>query len=135
MTIHSSSAMSFVGKKSPIATSYKSVTHPTLSWWVFLTVEYFAFFFFRFTFLFVDTSLLNYRLPEDRIAQTPAEPRGSAKLLVYHRATGAREHLHVRDLSQFFSSHDMLVVNTASVRRARLHGMLRRASSRREVFL
>ena len=32
-----------------------------------------------------------YDLPEERIAQTPAEPRDSSRLLVYNRATKSIE--------------------------------------------
>ena len=34
------------------------------------------------------TSDFNYELPEELIAQTPAQPRDSSRLLVYHRESG-----------------------------------------------
>ncbi len=44
------------------------------------------------------TDDLDYDLPPGLIAQTAAEPRDSARLLVYDRATGAVRHRHFRDL-------------------------------------
>ena len=41
-----------------------------------------------------------YNLPEELIAQTPAEPRDSSRLLVYDRATGTTEHLIFRDIAE-----------------------------------
>ena len=40
------------------------------------------------------TALFDYDLPPELIAQTPAEPRDSSRLLVLHRATGKIEHRH-----------------------------------------
>ncbi|MCS7002706.1 MAG: S-adenosylmethionine:tRNA ribosyltransferase-isomerase, partial [Dehalococcoidia bacterium] len=38
------------------------------------------------------TDDFDYELPLDRIAQTPVEPRDSARLLVLNRRTGAIDH-------------------------------------------
>ncbi|NCQ56153.1 S-adenosylmethionine:tRNA ribosyltransferase-isomerase, partial [Candidatus Parcubacteria bacterium] len=38
------------------------------------------------------TSDFNYHLPQESIAQTPAEPRDSSRLLVLHRESGEMEH-------------------------------------------
>lgn len=81
------------------------------------------------------TSELDYFLPEDQIAQTPAQPREAAKLLAVNRANKTRQHLHVADLADFFTTNDCLVLNVTSVLRARLYGRLARTGSSREVFL
>ena len=59
-------------------------------------------------------------LPEELIAQTPAEPRDSSRLLVYDRATGKVEHKVFRDLGDYLKKGDLLVVNTTKVYPARL---------------
>ena len=61
----------------------------------------------------------DYCLPEEAIAQVPAEPRDSARLLV---ATGpAVEHRRVRDLADYVGAGDLIVVNDTRVLPARLH--------------
>lgn len=66
------------------------------------------------------TSDFYYDLPEELIAQTPAEPRDSSRLLVYDRATDKVEHKVFRDLSDYLKKGDLLVVNTTKVYPARL---------------
>ncbi len=66
-------------------------------------------------------SSYRYDLDTDLIAQSPATPRDSARLLVYDRAAGRTEHGLFRDLLAELRSGDMLVVNTTRVIRARLH--------------
>lgn len=62
-----------------------------------------------------------YDLPEELIAQTPAEPRDSSRLLVYHRDTGAIEHKIFRDVIDYLRPGDVLVVNRTRVLPARLY--------------
>lgn len=62
-----------------------------------------------------------YELPEELIAQTPAEPRDSSRLLVYNRATGGIEHRIFRDITEYLHSGDVLVVNNTKVLPARLY--------------
>src|SRR5258707_6130274 len=57
------------------------------------------------------TSDFDYHLPESSIAQTPAEPRDSSRLLVLHRDTGTLEHRIFRDVSDYFRVGDWLVWN------------------------
>ena len=61
----------------------------------------------------------DYELPEDRIAQTPTEPRDAAKLLV-DRGSGAPEHREVRNLPDLLRDGDLLVLNETRVIPARL---------------
>ena len=65
----------------------------------------------------------DYVLPGERIAQTPIEPRDSARLLV---AGNPVRHLHVSDLADLLLPGDLLVVNETRVIPARLK--LRRAT-------
>lgn len=62
-----------------------------------------------------------YDLPEERIAQTPAEPRDSSRLLVYHRDTKTIEHKIFRDVIDYLKAGDVLVVNRTRVLPARLY--------------
>jgi S-adenosylmethionine:tRNA ribosyltransferase-isomerase len=73
----------------------------------------------------MDTSLLDYELPPELVAQRPLEPRDSARLLVYRRAGGAIEHHRVSELPSLVED-ELVVVNDTQVVPARLR--LRRAS-------
>ena len=66
------------------------------------------------------TSDFDYHLPETSIAQTPAEPRDSSRLLVLHRDSGDVEHRIFRDLSLLLQPNDLLVLNRTRVIPARI---------------
>ncbi|HEX5249203.1 MAG TPA: tRNA preQ1(34) S-adenosylmethionine ribosyltransferase-isomerase QueA [Gaiellales bacterium] len=61
------------------------------------------------------TDDLDYDLPPGLIAQTAAEPRDSARLLVYDRAAGAVRHRHFRDLLDELDPGDLVVLNNTRV--------------------
>lgn len=63
-----------------------------------------------------------YDLPEDRIAQTPLEPRDSSRMMVCHRDSGALEHRIFRDIVEYLNPGDALVINETRVLPARLIG-------------
>ena len=69
------------------------------------------------------TSDFNYDLPEELIAQTPAEPRDHSRLLVYHRSSGQTEHKHFYDIIDYLNPGDALVINETKVIPARLLGV------------
>lgn len=62
-----------------------------------------------------------YDLPEELIAQTPATPRDSSRLLVYDRATENVEHRIFRDICDYLKAGDVLVINDTKVLPARLY--------------
>ncbi|MDR7545072.1 MAG: tRNA preQ1(34) S-adenosylmethionine ribosyltransferase-isomerase QueA [Armatimonadota bacterium] len=64
----------------------------------------------------------DYRLPTELIAQRPAAPRDSSRLLVVHRADGRLEHRIFREIGAYLTPGDVLVVNDTRVIPARLHG-------------
>jgi len=64
----------------------------------------------------------DYALPPELIAQTPARPRDSSRLLVLHRGTGALEHRLFRDLPDYLRPGDALVLNNTKVLPVRLLG-------------
>jgi S-adenosylmethionine:tRNA ribosyltransferase-isomerase len=68
------------------------------------------------------TSDFDYHLPESYIAQTPAEPRDSSRLLVLNRETGKLEHKLFRDVSDYLNAGDLLVLNQTRVIPARIFG-------------
>lgn len=64
----------------------------------------------------------DYELPAERIAQHPASPRGSSRLMVLDRARGSWQHGEFRRLAEELRPGDLLVRNDARVIRARLRG-------------
>jgi len=73
----------------------------------------------------MDTTLLDYELPGELIAQQPAARRDDSRLLVYRRESAAIEHRVFSELPDLLSD-ELTVVNDTRVLRARL--ALRRAS-------
>jgi len=69
---------------------------------------------------FMKTSDFDYSLPETSIAQTPVEPRDSARLLVLDRDTGQIEHRTFREIGGYFQAGDLLVLNQTRVIPARI---------------
>ena len=61
-------------------------------------------------------------VPDDRIAQTPLPERDEARLMVLNRSDGSLSHKRFRDLPDFLSPGDVLVMNDAKVFPARLLG-------------
>ncbi len=80
------------------------------------------------------TSLFDYFLPSELIAQEPVEPRDSARLLVLERGTGKIEHRIFRDIVDYLKSGDLLVLNDTKVMPARLFGR-RKTGGKVEVLL
>jgi len=70
----------------------------------------------------METALFDYDLPESLIAQQPAEPRDSSRLLVLHRAEGRIEHRTFHAIGEYLQAGDLLVANNSRVIPARLHG-------------
>ena len=63
-----------------------------------------------------------YDLPEERIAQHPAEPRDSSRLMVLNRADGSIAHRRFSDICDYLHPGDTLVINDSKVIPARLWG-------------
>ena len=68
------------------------------------------------------TDDFDYDLPEELIAQAPAEPRDSCRLLVLHRDDGSLEHRRFTDIVDYLEPGDLLVANETRVMPARLVG-------------
>jgi S-adenosylmethionine:tRNA ribosyltransferase-isomerase len=67
------------------------------------------------------TSDFDYNLPETSIAQIPAEPRDSSRLLVLHRESAEIEHRLFRDVGDYLRTGDLLVLNQTRVIPARMY--------------
>lgn len=64
-----------------------------------------------------------YDLPERLIAQTPAMPRDSSRLLVYDRATKTTQDKIFRNIVEYLKPGDVLVVNNTKVLPARMFAL------------
>ena len=81
------------------------------------------------------SSDFDYRLSPHLIAQTPAEPRDSSRILVLHRNTSHMEHRQFRELVEYLEEGDVLVFNDSRVIPARLHGRREDTNGRVEFLL
>ncbi len=84
---------------------------------------------------FTKRSTYNYYLPEELIAQEPAEPRDSARLLVYNRNTKKIEHKIFSDVLDYLTPNDVLVLNSSRVIPARIYGKKEGTGANIEVLL
>lgn len=64
-----------------------------------------------------------YDLPEELIAQTPAEKRDESRLMHLDKRTGEISHGHFFDIINYLKAGDCLVLNNSRVIPARLFGM------------
>ena len=69
------------------------------------------------------TAAYDYELPKELIAQDPAEPRDSSRLMVVHRKDGATEDRIFRDITEYLNPGDLLVLNDTRVLPARVEGV------------
>ena len=68
----------------------------------------------------MDSAALDYELPEELVAQRPAEPRDSSRLLVYERASGEVRQRRFHELPEELTRDELVVVNDSRVIPARL---------------
>jgi len=76
----------------------------------------------------------NYDLPKELIAQDPLENRSDSRLMVIHRDTDAIEHRIFREIGEYISPGDILVMNDTRVIPARLIGV-RASGGAAEILL
>ena len=77
----------------------------------------------------------DYELPEELIAQKPADKRDASRLLVVHRDTGETEHRHFYDILEYLNEGDCLVLNNSKVLPARLYGIKEGTGAKVEFLL
>lgn len=81
------------------------------------------------------TSDFYYDLPEELIAQTPAEPRDSSRMLVYNRESDTISHEHFYDITKHLKKGDLLVINNTRVIPARIFGHIDGKQTTFEILL
>lgn len=81
------------------------------------------------------TSDYNYHLPEQLIAQHPAEPRDSARLLVYDRQDKSISDKVFVNIIDYLNAGDVLVVNNTKVLPVRLYGHKQDTGAKIEFLL
>ncbi len=79
-------------------------------------------------------SEFDYELPEELIAQFPAQKRDYSKLLVLSKSNGQLEHKHFYDIVDYFDENDVLVLNNTRVIPARLYAQ-KSTGANIEIFL
>ena len=80
-------------------------------------------------------SKFKFTLPEELLAERPAEERDEARLMVVNRATGEIEHKQFKDVLGYFDDGDLMVMNDTKVFPARMYGNKEKTGARIEVFL
>jgi len=82
-----------------------------------------------------DLNEYNYDLPEELIAQTPAEKRDWSRLLVLNKKTGELEDRHFYEIKKYLRKGDVIVRNNTKVIPARLFGLKEGTGAKVEVLL
>ncbi len=77
----------------------------------------------------------DYNLPEELIAQMPADKRENSKMMVLNRNNHTIEHKHFYDIVNYIDSNSILVLNNTKVIPARLYGIKEETGAKIEVFL
>jgi S-adenosylmethionine:tRNA ribosyltransferase-isomerase len=80
-------------------------------------------------------SEFSFELPEELIAEYPSENRDEARLMVIHRKTGKIEHKLFKDVLNYFSEGDVMIMNNTKVFPARMYGNKEKTGAKIEVFL
>jgi S-adenosylmethionine:tRNA ribosyltransferase-isomerase len=77
----------------------------------------------------------NFELPNDLLAEHPAENRDESRLMVLNRKEHSIEHCQFKDIINYFDEGDVMVLNNTKVFPARLFGNKEKTGARIEVFL
>ena len=82
----------------------------------------------------VKLSDFDYELPQELIAQMPADKRQNSKMLVLDKTNNTIEHKHFFDIVDYIDENSILVLNNTKVLPARLYGK-KDTGGKIEVFL
>lgn len=80
-------------------------------------------------------SHFNFKLPQELLAETPAENRDEARLMVVNRKEGTIEHKVFKDILDYFDDGDVMILNDTKVFPARMYGNKEKTGAKIEVFL
>ncbi|MCB0449538.1 tRNA preQ1(34) S-adenosylmethionine ribosyltransferase-isomerase QueA [Mariniflexile maritimum] len=80
-------------------------------------------------------SHFGFHLPEELLAEYPAENRDESRLMVLDRKKQTIEHKMFKDIIDYFNEDDVLILNNTKVFPARLYGNKEKTGARIEVFL
>jgi len=80
-------------------------------------------------------SHFSFDLPEELLAEHPAEHRDEARLMVLNREKQTIEHKMFKDVIDYFDEGDVMILNNTKVFPARLYGNKEKTGARIEVFL
>ncbi len=80
-------------------------------------------------------SEFNFPFNKELIAEYPSAHRDESRLMVINRKTGKIEHKVFKDILQYFSAQDVLILNDTKVFPARLYGRKEKTGAKIEVFL
>ena len=80
-------------------------------------------------------SHFGFNLPEELLAEYPAENRDESRLMVLDRKKQTIEHKMFKDIIDYFNEDDVLILNNTKVFPARLYGNKEKTGARIEVFL
>ena len=80
-------------------------------------------------------SHFSFDLPDELLAEHPAEHRDEARLMVLNREKQTIEHKLFKDIIDYFDEGDVMIMNDTKVFPARLYGNKEKTGARIEVFL
>ena len=80
-------------------------------------------------------SHFNFNLPNDLLAEYPSENRDESRLMVLNRKDQTIQHKQFKDIIDYFSEDDVMILNNTKVFPARLFGNKEKTGARIEVFL
>ncbi len=80
-------------------------------------------------------SHFKFDLPDDLLAEYPAEHRDESRLMVLNRKEQTIEHKMFKDMINYFDQGDLMVMNNTKVFPARLYGEKEKTGACIEVFL
>jgi S-adenosylmethionine:tRNA ribosyltransferase-isomerase len=80
-------------------------------------------------------SHFSFDLPDELLAEHPAEHRDEARLMVLNREKQTIEHKLFKDVIDYFDEGDVMILNNTKVFPARLYGNKEKTGARIEVFL